>query len=279
MQLKLISHINSDGDILEAWLRHYLRLGVSSFHLIVHGSQADNARLFVLRNSFPITIEDSYDGEFSAVEKKRRLNLLLASMTGQWVVLADSDEFVEFPYRRIPMTIRMLEWARANMLFAPMLQHLTVDGSLDSPEIIEDPFRTFPLCSVALYQKMGTKASIDKFPLFYCVTGTALVEGGNHHPPLGGPPVLSKLRGVTHHFKFRRSVFTRLDNRIQSSHLYRHESIQFRRYLEDNGNILPTEDAFMYSRGALLRRDLLRRYTLRDGLRFGCRIITGNRSL
>jgi len=278
MHLKLLSHINGDGDLLEAWFKYYVRLGVTSFHLVVHGSQKDNARLFVLKDSFPVIIEDQYDGEFSAAEKKRRLDSLLASMTGQWLVLVDSDEFVEFPYRRIPMTIRMLELARANALFAPMLQHLTADGSLENPEIIEDPFGVFPLCSVTLYEKMGTKASIHKFPLFYCTPGTALVEGGNHHPPLGTPAALSSLRGVTHHFKFRKSVFTRLDSRIQSSHPYRHESVQFRHYLENNGNRLPTEDSFMYSRDMLFRRNLLRRFTFRMGLNFARRIIRRRRS-
>ena len=267
MKLKLLSHINNDGDLLEAWFRYYLRLGVTSFHLVVHGSRTENSRLLALKDSFPVTVEDCYEGVFTSEEKKRRLDALLAASRDQWVLLVDSDEFVEFPYRHIPMTIRALDLARSNILFAPMLQHLTPDGSLDTPETIQDPFRTFPLCSVELYRKMGSKASIRKFPLLYCVNGTALSDGGNHNPPLGHPAALSSLLGVTHHFKFRGSVRDRLNSRVQSSHSWRHESVQFSEYLDRNGNRLPLDDAFPYSRTELFRRGLLRQFALGNALR------------
>ncbi len=268
MKLRLVSHINGDGDLLEAWLRYYRRLGVTSFHLIVHGPRVENARLFALKDSYPVIIEDSYEGPFDSGEKEKRLNSLLARTRQQWLILVDSDEFVELPYRRAVTTIRMLELAGANALFAPMVQHLTLDGSLDTPEVVEDPFRAFPLCSVDLYQKMDVKASIRKYPLFYCASRTLLADGGNHAPPIGDPSVLSSLRGVTHHFKFRRSVAQRLDNRIQSSHPWRHESVQFQRYLENNAYRLPTDGSFTYSRRALFRRELLRRFTFGTSLRF-----------
>lgn len=273
MTLKLLSHVNGDGDLLEAWFKYYQRLGVTSFHLVVHGSRTENARLFALKDSFPVTVEDSYEGEFSSQEKKRRLDAVLAAAPNQWVLLVDSDEFVEFPYRRIPQTIRALELARSNILFAPMLQRLTADGSLDTPDIIDDPFRTFPLCSVKLYRNMGSKASIRKFPLFYCIDGTALSDGGNHNPPLGHPSTLSSLRGVTHHFKFRRSVRNRLDSRIQSAHSWRHESVEFSDYLDGHGNRLPLDDAFPYSRHELFRRGLLQRFTVGAALRSVGRVL------
>jgi hypothetical protein len=267
MKLHLLSHVNGDGDLLEAWFQYYLRLGITSFHLVVHGTRSENDRLYALRDSYPVVIEDHYDGEFTSQEKKRRLDALLAVMRDQWLVLVDSDEFVEFPYRRIPTTIRALELARSNILFAPMLQRLMSDGSLDAPDTIENPFRTFPLCSVELYKKMGSKASIRKFPLFYCFDGTVLSDGGNHNPPWGHPSGLSSLQGVTHHFKFRRRVRVRLDSRIQSSHLWRHESVQFREYLDRNRDRLPLDDAFLYSRNELFRRNLLHRFTLGAVLR------------
>jgi hypothetical protein len=268
MKLELLSHVNGDGDLLEAWFKYYLHLGVTSFHLVVHGPRDENARLFELADSYPVTIEDRYEGVFDSGEKERRLNSLVARICQQWLMVVDSDEFVEFPYRRIPMTIRMLELAGANLLFAPMVQRFTPDGSLDTPEVVEDPFRRFPLCSVDLYQKMGSKASIRKYPLFYCTGRTLLADGGNHNPPIGDPTVLSALQGVTHHFKFRRNVLQRLDNRINSSHPWRHESVQFQKYLENHSYHLPTEDSFLYSRRSLFRRGLLRRYTVGAGLRF-----------
>jgi hypothetical protein len=188
-------------------------------------------------------------------------------MTGQWLLVVDSDEFVEFPFRHIPRTIRMLELARANAMRAPMLQHMKLDGSLNTPEVIDDPFRVLPLCSVSLYEKMGSYASIDKHPLFYCSNGTVLSDGGNHGPPLGAPPVTRSVLGVTHHFKFRSSILQRLDKRIHSSHPWRHESEQFLNYLENHDYRLPLDGSFIYSRAELFRRGLLRRFTLQSGLR------------
>jgi glycosyl transferase family 2 len=265
MDLRVVSHVNGDGDLLEAWFKYYRGLGVSSFHLVVHGPQKENERLYTLRESHPVVIEDAYEGPFHSEEKKRRLNALLTGMRGRWLLVVDSDEFVEFPYSTIGATIRMLRLIRRNALFAPMIQHLTPDGSLDTPEVVADPFRTFPLCSVDLYQTMGVQASISKWPLFYCTDRTLLREGGNHNCPTGN--VASSMQGATHHFKFRRSISRRLGQRIDSAHPWRHESAQFRQFLESNANRLPTGEAFAYSRHALFRRGLLRKFTAVMALR------------
>jgi len=266
MKIGLVSHVNGDGDLLEAWLKYYRHLGVSSFHFVVHGPKEENARLYTLRDSYPIIIEDTYEGPFDSEEKKRRLNSLLERMRGQWLVVADSDEFVEFPYRKVSMTIRMLKLAEKDVLYAPLLQHLTPDGSLETPTVVRDPFRTFPLCSIDLYQRMGVQASIKKYPLFYCTDRTMLEEGGNHICPNGN--LALTLRGVTHHFKFRRSVCQRLDDRIHSSHPWRHESVQFQTFLASNAGRLPTEGTFAYSRAELFRQGLLQRFTFMSGLRY-----------
>jgi len=66
---------------------------------VVHGTPEDNHRLLAIKDSYPITIEDTYGGPFLGEEKKSRLDAVLARNTGGWIVLVDSDEFVEFPYR------------------------------------------------------------------------------------------------------------------------------------------------------------------------------------
>ena len=73
--------------------------------------------------------------------------------------------------------------------------------------------------------------------------------------------------GVTHHFKFRRTVSQRLDKRINSEYLWRHESVQFREYLANHSGRLPLEGAFPYSREALFRKGLLRKLSLKNRLR------------
>ena len=187
-------------------------------------------------------------------------------MTDQWILLVDSDEFVELPFSRINSIVQALELARGNVLQAPMLQHLTRDGSLDTPDVIDDPFHTLPVCSVSLYEHMGAKATINKFPLFYCTSGTTLSDGGNHRPPLGARRTGRSFLGVTHHFKFRSTVLRRLNKRIDSSHSHRHESVQYLDYLERHGYRLPLDESFEYSREELFRRGLLRGFSLKHYL-------------
>jgi hypothetical protein len=265
VNIRLVCHVNGDGDLLEAWFKYYCRLGVSSFHLIVHGPKEENTHLYALKDSYPVTIEDAYEGPWEDREKKRRLNSVVARMHKEWIVLVDSDEFVEFPYGKISTTIRMIRLAGKDALFAPMVQHLTLDGSLDTPEIVEDPFHTFPLCSVDLYQRMGVQADINKYPLFYRTDQTTIQSGGGHRCPNGNS--VSSLQGVTHHFKFRRSIGERLERVINSSSAWRDERVQFKNFLATNANRLPMEGAFAYSRAELFRRGLLRRYTVRKALR------------
>jgi FkbM family methyltransferase len=256
----LVSHINGDADLLESWFNYYQSLGVARFHLIVHGTAEENAQLFKIKDRFPIIFEESYRGSFDSEEKKKHLNALLARMSGEWVMLVDSDEFVELPYENIPKTIQMLRFEGANTLFAPMMQRLNADGSLIDLGAGEDPSRVFPLCSPDLYLRMGVSASIFKYPLFYCTEATALLDGGNHNSPNGSQTILSSLQGVTHHYKFRRCVLQRLDARIHSTHPWRHESVLFQRYLENHSNRLPTTGSFAYSRKILFRKSFLRNF-------------------
>lgn len=255
--MKLVSHVNGDNDLIESWLKYYIRLGVEHFHLVVHGPASENQKILAIKDQYPVTIDDAYQGPFDSDQKKCRLDAVLSRLRKQWVVLVDSDEFVEFPYEGIHETVRWLEHEGANVMAAPMLQRLTRDGSLESPPTIDDPFGTFPLCSASLYRQMGMTGDVFKFPLFFCTDGTRMREEGNHHPPLGPEPRGSRIRGVTHHFKFRRTVSQRLEKMIRSEHPWRHESVQLREYLDCHAQRLPLDDAFEYSREELFRRRLL----------------------
>jgi len=267
MNLKLVSHVNADSDLIEAWLKYYLQLGVERFHLVVHGSPEENSKLFAIKDSYPITIEETYGGPFLGEHKKKHLDAVLARNTEQWLVLVDSDEFVEFPYQNIPKTIQKLNFEQATVMIAPMLQRIKGDGALETPPVIDDPFEVFPLCSGDLYQRMGVDACTSKYPLFFCGRTTQLEEEGNHNPPRGSERRTSAMLGVTHHFKFRRTVSQRLDKRINSAYLWRHESVKFREYLDSHSNRLPVEGAFPYSREELFRRGLLRKLSMRNDIR------------
>jgi hypothetical protein len=256
--MNLLSHVRGDGDLLGAWFEHYRRLGVTTFHLIVHGPRSDNAVLYRLAETLPVRIHEEYDTEFSVEEKGRRMNRVLATLPPGWMLVVDSDEFVELPYRDTARTIRVLERLGMTVLFAPFLHRLAEGGSLETPETIADPFEALPLCSSSLHADMGVVTCEWKYPLFRNGPGT-VVDAGNHGPPNRRTRLLAAPRGVTHHFKWRRSVLERLNSRANSAHKFRHESVGFLEYLEANGRRLPTANTFRYSRRELVRRGLLLR--------------------
>lgn len=263
MSFRLISHVNRDDDLIEAWLQHYLKLGVSSFHLIAHGGREQNQTVFDLVDRYPIEILDIYGGTFDPYEKRDRLAWGLARLERGWVVLVDSDEFLELPYRSLAATVRAMRWLNADSLQAPMLQRFAWDGvNVDGGSL---PFDAYPWCSVDLYAKLGQpQAVIDKYPIFEIQRRTWLKSGGNHYPPNGHGSRLAPMLGVTHHFKWRPAVQNRLHERADSTHPYRGESQQYIKFLGESGWRLPTDGTFQYSRQALFARGLLRRPSMSD---------------
>lgn len=266
MRIPLICHWRGDGDIARAFLEYYAE-SVSEFHLILHGPDETNRAILALRTSFPITIHAVYDSRFDSVEKARRLNQLMPSFMGQWVLVVDSDEFVELPYSSVRDAIRELERSHVSCMAAPMLQRLRRNGSLESPEIVRDAFGEFPLCSERLYEMMGSTGCIDKYPLFRCGPETS-IGMGPHCPPNGADSVSDAFRGVTHHFKWRNSAIERISYRIEiGSPWAETESVSYLKYLTAHDFLLPLDDAFIYSRGELFRRRLLRRPSFPIGAR------------
>jgi hypothetical protein len=269
VKIPLVCHWRGDGDIAEAFLEYYSSQ-VSGFHLILHGPEDENRGILALRSRFPIVVHDSYDGPFDDGEKARRLNALLATFMGEWILLADSDEFVELPHSFVGETIDALERSRLSCLSAPMLQRLRRDGSLNSPEIVQDPFAEFPLCSERLYALMGGTGSIGKYPLFRCGPET-VVSIGNHGPPNGTDSVCDAFIGVTHHFKWKRSAINRISYTIEIGWQWaQSESVPYLKYLGTHGFVLPLDDSFVYSREALYKRRLLKRPRYIITARMGC---------
>jgi len=268
----LLAQVHVARDIVRAWLEHYRALGIGEFHLVLHGSPEQARLMDDLGGEYPIRIRGSYGGLFSESDKLKRLRALLPEFRGRWVLVVDDDEFVELPGRSLPDTLRRLERFGATAMAAPMLQRMRADGSLESPDVVLDPFREFPLCSPDLYRLMGTHAATDKYPLMLCGDSTTITPG-SHTPGNGPRSAHSALRGVTHHFKWRHEILRRLRTFIESkpAYPYWHESETYLGYLQDHNFRLPLSGAFPYSRPALLARGLLDPGTFRSALRRAAR--------
>jgi hypothetical protein len=268
--MRLFCQIADESDIVDGWVRHYRSLGVSSFHLIVHGGRARNARLHVLATREPIVVEAEHARPFLETEKREDLQALVARHVGEWVVVVDADEFLEVPYGDLATTAARLDAVGADVLLAPLLQRVRADGTLDSPPRIEDPFAEFPLAVPDLIARLGSRACESKFPFLRVGTHTRL-RGGNHTSPHGRASRSSHAQGVTHHMKWRQPLRERLRASLVGRNPWRHEPEAYERWLAEHGGRLPIDGAFAPTRHELFRRDLLRTARWGDRLRIAVR--------
>lgn len=256
--IPLICHWRGDEDIADAFFRYYSKY-CAAFYIILHGPRQDSLALLSASEKYRIIVCDHYDEQFNEEEKVRRINCLIPQFSGQWVLVVDSDEFVEFPYSSIRSTILALEREGVSCMAAPLLQRIRLDGSIKTDGVIHDPFKEFPLCSEKLYRLMGSNGNLNKFPLFKCIAGTK-VSYGNHRSPNGTRSANSIIKGVTHHFKWKSSVVNRIRYMIEIEWPWAEsEAIPYLRYLERNNYTLPLRSSFKYSRRRLFHRGLLSR--------------------
>ena len=258
--MKLFSFLNRDcEDLLPAWFAHYLRLGVTEFRLIHHGPADDRAWLERFSGRYPVKIVDSFDGVFDEDLKCARLTAALGDCRGEWAIAVDSDEFLEIPYRSLRLTIKMLKLLGAESLYAPMLQRMAVDGSLERVDAGADIEKLFPLGSTHLCERLCTLPVFhQKYPLFFNNVNCG-IRNGSHFPPIGRATDELPLRGVTHHFKWRHAMLASMDQRAGLINANAPEIVAYRDYLESHGMKLPIEGAFHYSREKAFELGLLRR--------------------
>ena len=106
---------------------------------------------------------------------------------------------------------------------------------------------------------LGSTGVTAKYPLFRCRPRTA-IGIGNHVPPNRIKALSDEFRGVTHHFKWKRTAVRRITSMIDVDWPWaKSESIPYLRYLDAHGQTLPLDGAFVYARNELFRRGLLRR--------------------
>lgn len=256
MKIPLFCHWRADNDIACAFVEYYMRF-CSEIHIILHGPPQESAGLIGLARHYPLKLRYHYQRPFDETVKTAILEKFISEFADRWVFIVDSDEFVELPHSSIAHTIASLEEAGATSLSAPMLQRLRIDFTLDSADPVSDPFVEFPFCSPNLYALMGSTGSTGKFPLIKASKATKL-QLGNHFPPNGPSSAHSRMRGVTHHFKWRRGAVKKISRMIEIKWPWaKTEAQPYLDYLKAHNGLLPQEGSFPYSREELFRRGYL----------------------
>ena len=109
----------------------------NSFHLIVHGPREDNSRLYALKDSYPITIEDVYEKHLTATKSEGVSILCSPKCAGGGSCLSTVTNSWNFRTGQSTQQVECFNLSEG-ALFAPMLQRLTIDGSLDTPTVVKN---------------------------------------------------------------------------------------------------------------------------------------------
>ena len=125
--MKLFVCIFDEAGLLPHFLRHYVRFGITEFHIAAPphlsgyvGSAGDGYSV-IQYNDF--NVAETVNGEVSAVTVMREL----VQDSDEWIVVVDLDEFVEFgrPVQRI---IKDMEGEGANVARGILYDRFAVDG-------------------------------------------------------------------------------------------------------------------------------------------------------
>ena len=221
--------------------------GGRRFWFVVQGAPEDNTALAALVPQYSmVRIFDSETGEYSSENRLRGCRRLVQHLRGRWLMLVDSDEFVEFPPQCASMEAmaRALTDANADCLYAPMLQRVAEGGALIGLDPGQELHTAYPLGVPGLYAQMGVpRAKTYKHPFFLNRDDVEYVK--THDPPQGST-VTGQFLGVTHHYKWRRAARARISERANSAHTWAGESQQIVDFLAAHDWRLPMEGAFCH---------------------------------
>jgi O-antigen biosynthesis protein len=261
---RLISFVGEDdSDIIPFFLEHYRKLGITEFHILLHGDWTEQVLQPLCSDDVLIVdrLQVPYGDEFksSTIETHAR------RFAGEWLIFADADEFLELPFGSLQRTVAALCCLGVEELPATLLQRASADGSL-GPLAAMPPDSVFPCYDYLLAERMIDGAPIwkSKYPLAR-IGERFSYRRGNHFPHAGTPSTHVAVRGVVHHFKWRdrlrRSILRR-----RGGGSNQHEQDEYLKWLEHNDFRVPTFGLRRYSRNALFQGGFLVRPP-RDHLR------------
>lgn len=142
--MKLFVCVFDDARLLAHFFRHYVRFGVTEFHLAVPSDLAKYvatvSRNYRVIQYNDLNVEGSFTGGVEAVTKMREL----AQGPEEWVVIVDLDEFVEFPEPVIRL-IRKIEAEGGNIARGIMYDRFAVDGHLKTFDDNSELSAVFPV--------------------------------------------------------------------------------------------------------------------------------------
>jgi hypothetical protein len=195
-------------DIFRLWLEYYAQ-HVHGFAVVILVEADDNPKeIEALCRKFEVAYRCCSITHFNPHIAMTALKELVKTVSAEWVIHADSDEFLsELP--ELPMILRQMRKQGADFASAWMADRLAVGGhlrSMDGVVTYADLGAAFPVRAAItqyLAQACAYKVVVCRWP---CT--------GNMHGPEPGLKRRFKRRLTLEHFKWRRGIEVRLQKRI-----------------------------------------------------------------
>lgn len=168
--------------LLETFLDYYIGIGIARQNILLTIQLNSDIKLELLLNTID-TIErlgvyyDVFIGNWSseALMVHQAHKLLYCTRPEDWIVVADSDEFHEYPVKNITVFLHRLESKGINVVNGIFLDRISVDGSLKEPNKHSHLFTQFELgCSLHRQFNLGTPKKVMAFK------GDLRINRGHH---------------------------------------------------------------------------------------------------
>ena len=221
MRICLYSTISTDWDLalVPHWIRHYHDLGIEpgEFFLVLHARQegaslAQARDLLAVHGMQPRAI---WIGPFSSDENYRyRRSMWQACELGpdDWFLIADADEFHEYPSPLATLLARCNE-EHYNAVEGRLIDHVAAEGEIcpvaESPGIFEQ----FPKTVDITYELLGM--NVMKIVAHQRTTFSGRLRRANHgiDPEFAGATRVLPMTCLVHHFKWQSRVVEKLRQR------------------------------------------------------------------
>jgi hypothetical protein len=189
--MKLFVCIFDDARLLKHLLRHYVRFGITEFHVAAPSHLADYvsevSQDYNVRQYNDFDVAESFTGGVEAVTRMRELS----QKSDEWIVIVDLDEFVDFQ-ESVADIIAKVEAENGNIVQGIMFDRFAIDGKPKQLDDYTDLPSLFPVKARFTRDVMGgvdIKGVLVKGHLKSC---------GAHHIFEGEKPY-SKVLEIAHY--------------------------------------------------------------------------------
>jgi hypothetical protein len=253
-QVRLITTIYGNSELLPHFLDYYSSLGVSDFVIAINGASkelADNvyetvfarslqAKIFVAE--WASDIDASIDASFKYKLWERNIQNKC-----DWYIMADLDEFYQYQHSLATMILKC-QTGKYDYIIGDLVDRFSSDGEITSLAPNENIWTQYP------YEVGFCKALCPDAAHYKVVLAKHLcAPDGGHHSVKGLEWTRFPSVQKAHHFKWRQGVLQMMKNRVEvqrkQNRGWPEESEKYLEYFQKNYKLNLLEPIFNTHRG------------------------------